>query len=325
MALDAGAAGIRGDEHRQPRHHRAARHAWRKSIYRQVGILASKDQAAAVRQVLKDRPYLDADRVGVWGWSGGGSMTLNALFRYPDLYHAGISIAPVPNQLLYDTIYQERYMGLPDDNKEGYKNGSPITFAKNLKGKLQLIHGTADDNVHYQGMAKLVDTLVAHNKPFEMLAYPNRSHSIREGKGTTLHLRTAMTEFYGATCRRAAIVSGIREVPDRAARTIFHRILLISTGLHRDRPQPARFWNVAVCCSRLDSEWRNRLRGWLAGHFFDWAWEFVRGWKLLCIIHPATSDQSERKRSGMACSCRITPLEKNPAARILGDNAPILP
>ena len=169
--------------------------AWRKSIYRQVGILASKDQAAAVRQGLKDRPYLDADRVGVWGWSGGGSMTLNALFRYPELYHAGISIAPVPNQLLYDTIYQERYMGLPDDNKEGYKNGSPITFAKNLKGKLQLIHGTADDNVHYQGMAKLVDTLVAHNKPFEMLAYPNRSHSIREGKGTTLHLRTAMTEF----------------------------------------------------------------------------------------------------------------------------------
>ena len=169
--------------------------AWRKSIYRQVGILASKDQAVAVRQVLKDRPYLDADRVGVWGWSGGGSMTLNALFRYPDLYHAGISIAPVPNQLLYDTIYQERYMGLPDDNKEGYKNGSPITFAKNLKGKLQLIHGTADDNVHYQGMAKLVDTLVAHNKPFEMLAYPNRSHFIREGKGTTLHLRTAMTEF----------------------------------------------------------------------------------------------------------------------------------
>ncbi|HCU86170.1 MAG TPA: S9 family peptidase, partial [Verrucomicrobiales bacterium] len=169
--------------------------AWRKSIYRQVGILASKDQAAAVRQVLKDRPYLDAERVGVWGWSGGGSMTLNALFRYPDLYHAGISIAPVPDQRLYDTIYQERYMGLPKDNAEGYKNGSPITFAKNLKGKLLLIHGTADDNVHYQGMAKLVDSLVAHGKQFEMIAYPNRSHSIREGKGTTLHLRTAMTRF----------------------------------------------------------------------------------------------------------------------------------
>ena len=169
--------------------------AWRKSIYRQVGILASKDQAAAVRQVLKDRPYLDADRVGVWGWSGGGSMTLNALFRYPDLYNTGISIAPVPNQRLYDTIYQERYMGLPKDNVEGYKNGSPITYVKQLKGKLLLVHGTVDDNVHYQGMAKLIHELVAHNKKFEMIAYPNRAHSIREGKGTTLHLRTAITDF----------------------------------------------------------------------------------------------------------------------------------
>ena len=169
--------------------------AWRKSVYRQVGILATNDQAAAVRQVLKDCPHLDASRVGVWGWSGGGSMTLNAMFKFPDLYHVGISIAPVPDQRLYDTIYQERYMGLPKDNKEGYKNGSPITFAKNLKGKLLLIHGTADDNVHYQGMAKLIHELVAHNKRFEMIAYPNRSHSIREGKGTTLHLRTAMADF----------------------------------------------------------------------------------------------------------------------------------
>ncbi|MEE2813104.1 MAG: DPP IV N-terminal domain-containing protein [Verrucomicrobiota bacterium] len=173
--------------------------AWRKSIYRQVGILASKDQAAAVKQVLKNRPYLDADRVGVWGWSGGGSMTLNALFRYPELYNTGISIAPVPNQRLYDTIYQERYMGLPKDNKEGYKNGSPITFAKNLKGKLLLVHGTTDDNVHYQGMAKLIDELVANKKQFEMLAYPNRSHSIREGRNTTMHLRTAMTDYLRRT------------------------------------------------------------------------------------------------------------------------------
>ena len=173
--------------------------AWRKSIYRQVGILASQDQAAAVKQVLKDRPYLDADCVGVWGWSGGGSMTLNALFRYPELYNTGISIAPVPNQRLYDTIYQERYMGLPKDNKEGYKNGSPITFAKNLKGKLLLVHGTTDDNVHYQGMAKLIDELVANKKQFEMLAYPNRSHSIREGRNTTMHLRTAMTDYLRRT------------------------------------------------------------------------------------------------------------------------------
>jgi len=169
--------------------------AWRKSVYRQVGILAAKDQAAALKQVLKDRSYIDASRVGVWGWSGGGSMTLNAMFKFPDLYHVGISIAPVPNQRLYDTIYQERYMGLPKDNVEGYKNGSPITYAKNLKGKLLLVHGTVDDNVHYQGMAKLINELVAYNKKFVMLAYPNRTHSIREGKGTTLHLRTEMTDF----------------------------------------------------------------------------------------------------------------------------------
>ena len=126
-------------------------------------------------------------------------MTLNALFRYPELYNTGISIALVPNQRLYDTIYQERYMGLPKDNKEGYKNGSPITFAKNLKGKLLLVHGTTDDNVHYQGMAKLIDELVANKKQFEMLAYPNRSHSIREGRHTTMHLRTAMTHYLRRT------------------------------------------------------------------------------------------------------------------------------
>ncbi len=107
---------------------------WRKSIYRQIGILASADQAAAVKSVLKQFPYLDPERVGVWGWSGGGSMTLNALFRYPETYKAGVSIAPVPNQLYYDTIYQERYMGLPTDNAEGYRLGSPITFANQLKG-----------------------------------------------------------------------------------------------------------------------------------------------------------------------------------------------
>ena len=122
-------------------------------------------------------------------------MTLNAMFKFPDLYHSGISIAPVPNHRLYDTIYQERYMGLPKDNTEGYKNGSPITYAKQLKGNLLLLHGTADDNVHYQGMEKLINELIAHNKKFEMLSYPNRTHSIREGKNTALHLRTVMTDF----------------------------------------------------------------------------------------------------------------------------------
>jgi dipeptidyl-peptidase-4 len=170
--------------------------AWRKSIYRQIGILASADQAAAVRAAVAAWPFVDAERIGVWGWSGGGSMTLNAMFRYPDLYKAGISVASVPDQRLYDTIYQERYMGLPADNAEGYKNGSPITFAKDLMGRLLVVHGTGDDNVHYQGFERLVDALVAANRQFAMMAYPNRSHGIYEGQGTTLHLYTMFTRFF---------------------------------------------------------------------------------------------------------------------------------
>lgn len=169
---------------------------WRKSVYRQIGILASADQAAAVKAVLKERPYLDPDRVGVWGWSGGGSMTLNALFRYPEIYHAGVSIAPVPNQLYYDTIYQERYMGLPSDNEEGYRLGSPITFANQLEGELLLIHGTGDDNCHYQTTELLINELIKHNKPFSMFAYPNRSHAIREGENTTRHLYQMITNHF---------------------------------------------------------------------------------------------------------------------------------
>jgi len=169
--------------------------AWRKSIYRQVGILASQDQAAALKKVMATRPYVDAGRVGIWGWSGGGSMTLNCLLRFPELYHTGISIASVPNMRYYDTIYQERYMGLPADNADGYRNGSPITFASQLKGNLLLIHGTGDDNCHYQGVETLVNEFIRHNKPFRMMSYPNRSHSISEGANTTLHLRELMTSF----------------------------------------------------------------------------------------------------------------------------------
>ena len=168
---------------------------WRKSIYRQIGILASADQAAAAKEIIRTRPYVDPDRIGIWGWSGGGSMTLNMLFRHPDLYHTGMSVAPVTNQRYYDTIYQERYMGLPDDNVEGFKNGSPITFAHQLKGNLLLIHGTGDDNVHYQNSEALINELVKYNKPFTMMAYPNRTHGISEGKNTRLHLYELLTRF----------------------------------------------------------------------------------------------------------------------------------
>lgn len=168
---------------------------WRKCIYRKVGILAPQDQAAAVKKVLSERPYLDRERVGIWGWSGGGSMTLNAIFKFPDIYATGMAVAPVPNQRLYDTIYQERYMGLPKDNVKGYLEGSAINYAHQLAGNLLLVHGTGDDNCHYQGTEALIDELIRHKKPFTMMAYPNRSHSIREGAGTTVHLRDLLTRY----------------------------------------------------------------------------------------------------------------------------------
>ncbi len=170
--------------------------AWRKSIYGGVGILSSRDQSDALKAMAKRWSYIDTNRVGIWGHSGGGSMTLNMLFRYPEQYHVGISSAPVTDQLLYDTIYQERYSGLLEDHAEGYKQGSPITHAQNLQGKLLLVHGTGDDNVHYQASERLINKLIEHNKQFEFMSYPNRSHSLREGKGTTLHYKTMKTNYF---------------------------------------------------------------------------------------------------------------------------------
>jgi dipeptidyl-peptidase-4 len=168
---------------------------WRKRIYGQIGILASQDQAAALRRFLQERPYIDPERIGVWGWSGGGSMTLNLLFRYPKLYKVGLSVAPVSNQLLYDSIYQERYMGPLEKNRENYLKGSPITYAHQLEGDLLLVHGTGDDNVHFQSTAALINELIKHNKLFWLMIYPNRTHSISEGKNTTRHLYRTLTDF----------------------------------------------------------------------------------------------------------------------------------
>ena len=168
---------------------------WRKCVYRQIGILASADQAAATRAIIKSWPYVDRDRIGIWGWSGGGSMSLNAIFRYPELYHTAMAIAFISNQRFYDTIYQERYMGLPDDNEEGYKNGSPITFAHQLKGNLLIIHGTGDDNCHYQSCEALINELIKHGKHFSMMSYPNRTHAIKEGENTKRHLYELLTRY----------------------------------------------------------------------------------------------------------------------------------
>lgn len=167
---------------------------WRKALYRNIGQLNVADLSAAAR-VIVARPYVDADRVGTWGWSGGGEMALNLIFQYPDLYGTAIAVAAVSHQKYYDTIYTERYMGLPDEAADDYEAGAPITHAKNLEGNLLLVHGTADDNVHYQNFEALVNELIKHNKHFTMLSYPNRSHGIFEGQGTRRHLYTEMTRY----------------------------------------------------------------------------------------------------------------------------------
>ena len=169
---------------------------WRKSVYGAIGVLASRDQSDALKAMAERWPYIDSDRVGIWGHSGGGSMTLNMLFRYPEQYHAGVSRAPVTDQRLYDAIYQERYSGLLEEYAEGYREASPITHARHLEGALLLIHGTGDDNVHYQASERLINELVKHNKQFAFMSYPNRSHSISEGEGTELHMYTMMTRHF---------------------------------------------------------------------------------------------------------------------------------
>ncbi len=172
---------------------------WRKSIYRKIGVININDQAMAAKEILK-WDFVDPERIAVWGWSGGGSATLNLMFRYPEIYKTGISIAAVANQLTYDNIYQERYMGLPQENMEDFIEGSPITYAKNLEGNLLYIHGTQDDNVHYQNAELLLNELIKHNKQFQFMPYPNRSHGLREGEGTFRHLFTLFTNYLKQHC-----------------------------------------------------------------------------------------------------------------------------
>jgi dipeptidyl-peptidase 4 len=169
--------------------------AWRKCIYKQVGILASADQAAAVKVILERDPSIDAARIGIYGSSGGGAMTLNALFRYPDVYRMGMAFAAPADQRYYNSAYQERYMGLPKDNPKGYEDGSPVRFAGQLKGNLLIAHGTGDDNVHYQNTEAVVNELIKANKPFTMMAYPNRRHGISEGVNTVRHRHELMLRY----------------------------------------------------------------------------------------------------------------------------------
>ncbi len=173
--------------------------AWRKSVYHKIGLVNIRDQAMAAKEIFK-LPFVDTSRVAVWGWSGGGSATLNLMFQYPEIYKTGIAIAAVGNQLTYDNIYQERYMGLPQENREDFIKGSPITYAKNLEGNLLYIHGTGDDNVHYQNAEMLLNELIKYNKQFQFMPYPNRSHGIFEGEGTKEHLQTLYTNYLRKYC-----------------------------------------------------------------------------------------------------------------------------
>jgi dipeptidyl-peptidase-4 len=169
---------------------------WRQSIYGQIGILAAKDQSRIATKILETYSFLDAERVGIWGWSGGGQMTLNCMFKYPDIYKTGLAVSFVSDQKLYDATYQERYMGLSTENAKGYFEGSPINFAQNLEGNLMIMHGTADDNVHYQSYEMLVNRLIKHNKMFNMMSYPMRAHGIYERENTSYHLRETMEVFW---------------------------------------------------------------------------------------------------------------------------------
>ncbi len=169
---------------------------FRKSIYGQIGILAAKDQAAAAKVLFEKYDFIDTERIGMWGWSGGGQMTMNCLFRYPEIYDAGLAVSFVSDQRLYDNIYQERYMGLLEENEANYIEGSPITHARKLEGDLMIIHGTADDNVHYQNFERLSNELIKHNKMFDMMSYPMRAHGIYERENTSYHLRQTMMKYW---------------------------------------------------------------------------------------------------------------------------------
>ncbi|MEO7264063.1 MAG: DPP IV N-terminal domain-containing protein [Ferruginibacter sp.] len=172
---------------------------WRKSIYRKIGDINIRDMYMGAKKIL-DRPYMDKSRVAVWGWSGGGTSTLNLMFMHPDVFQTGIAIAAVTNQLNYDNIYQERYMGLPQENRDDFIKNSPISHVQGLKGNLLYVHGTGDDNVHYSNAEQLINEMVKYNKQFELMSYPNRTHNISEGPGTREHLRTLYTNFLRKNC-----------------------------------------------------------------------------------------------------------------------------
>ncbi len=166
---------------------------FRKSTYLQLGKYETQDQIAAASWFGK-QSYIDASRIGIFGWSYGGYMSLLCLFKGADVFKMAISVAPVTNWRYYDSVYTERFMRKPQDNASGYDDNSPINHVQKMKGKLLLVHGMADDNVHFQNSVELVQKLIENNKQFDMQFYPNRNHGIYGGN-STIHLYTKMTDF----------------------------------------------------------------------------------------------------------------------------------
>jgi dipeptidyl-peptidase-4 len=169
--------------------------AWRRSIFGSLGPLSTEDQAAGIKELGRLRPYVDLSRVAIWGWSGGGSNTLNAMFRKPDVYQVGIAVVPKPQPHLYNAWFQEIYMRTREVNAEGYKRSAPINFAEGLQGDLLIITGSGETNTHIQIIEGLVDRLVELGKPFDYMVYPNRDHGLREGRGSTVHVRMTIIRY----------------------------------------------------------------------------------------------------------------------------------
>jgi len=169
--------------------------AWRRAVFGSLGPLSTKEQAQGLEKLGKTRSYVDLSRTAVWGWSGGGSNTLNAMFRRPDLYRVGIAVASKARPRLYNAWFQEIYMRTPKENPRGYARSAPINFAKGLKGDLLIIHGTGETNTHVQITESLVDRLIALGKRFDYMSYPNRNHGLSEGRGTPVHVRLLITRY----------------------------------------------------------------------------------------------------------------------------------
>jgi dipeptidyl-peptidase-4 len=166
---------------------------FRKCTYRELGKLETEDQIGFA-QYLGKQDYVDASRIGIWGWSYGGYMSSLCISKGAEVFDLAIAVAPVTNWRFYDNIYTERYMGLPQDNASGYDNNSPINHVDKIKGDYMLIHGSADDNVHVQNSMRMTEALVQNDIPFRQFIYPDKNHGIYGGN-TRYHLYKMMTEF----------------------------------------------------------------------------------------------------------------------------------